>query len=196
MTEVRKIKARRQVSDALGTRNGPNDIVTDVIKLPLQSDVKVWRENHGWKGPHTLIALNDDQTAVVIADENGKQATFRITSVQPYHRDESTVIPIKNRDLNNDPGNNNDKDFTPREEMTTPPRRGRGRPKGSKNKPKVIQHPDPVTAHLTQREKDNLTLSMKLRATGRINTPGQPFEDSTQAEIDGLIARGVFRFET
>jgi hypothetical protein len=54
MVEVRKIKAKRQVNDALATRNGPN--VTETLQLLIQSSVKVWRENCGWTGPHTLIA--------------------------------------------------------------------------------------------------------------------------------------------
>lgn len=61
MAEVRKIKAARQVNDALGMRNGPD--VTEMMELPLQSPVKVWRENRGWTGPHTLIAMNNDKTS-------------------------------------------------------------------------------------------------------------------------------------
>ena len=50
MTEVRKIKAKRQVNEALATRNGPD--ITDVLQLSIPSNVKVWRENNGWSGPH------------------------------------------------------------------------------------------------------------------------------------------------
>jgi hypothetical protein len=50
-------------------------------------------------------------------------------------------------------------------------------------------------AHLAQREQDDLVLARTLRSTGKITTPGQPFEKSTQTEIDALIARGVFKFE-
>lgn len=45
MTEVKKIKAKRQVQDALATRNGPD--VSDVLQLPIPSMVKVWREGKG-----------------------------------------------------------------------------------------------------------------------------------------------------
>jgi hypothetical protein len=38
-------------------------------------------------------------------------------------------------------------------------------------------------------------LSQKLRTTGKITTPGELFELSTKAEIEALIARGVFWFE-
>jgi hypothetical protein len=40
-----------------------------------------------------------------------------------------------------------------------------------------------------------MVLSWKLRTTGKITTLGKPFELSTKAEIEALIARGVFRFE-
>ncbi|KAF1360357.1 hypothetical protein EJ07DRAFT_165511 [Lizonia empirigonia] len=174
MAEVRKIKAKRQVNDALATRNGPN--VIETLQLPIQSSVKVWRENRGWTGPHTLIAMNDDLTAAI---------------VDPYHRNNSTVIP-RDDDDNDGCGDADDDEFIP--ETEGPPPRKRGRPKGSKNKP----NPAPIETNdvnLTQREEDDLVLSRKLRATGKITTPGEPFELSTKAEIDALITRGVFRFE-
>jgi hypothetical protein len=45
MAEVRKLKAKQQVSDALSIQNGPNTLET--LDLPLQVEVKVWRENIG-----------------------------------------------------------------------------------------------------------------------------------------------------
>jgi hypothetical protein len=39
---LRKIAAERQVADALNTQNGP--ATEDVLALPLQSEVLVWRE--------------------------------------------------------------------------------------------------------------------------------------------------------
>ena len=45
MAEVRKIQAVRKVNDALNTRNRPNTLNT--VRLPLQSQVKVWREKGG-----------------------------------------------------------------------------------------------------------------------------------------------------
>jgi len=43
--EVRRLYAERQVKDALAIRNGPDTKVT--LDLPLQSDVRVWREKKG-----------------------------------------------------------------------------------------------------------------------------------------------------
>jgi hypothetical protein len=194
MSEIRKLKAARQVQDALATRNGPN--VTEVLLLPLQSDVKVWRENKGWTGPHTLLGLNLDSTAAIV-DINGRPTTFRTTVVHPYHHDDGAVSPQPHEKEHDDDLNDRDDDYVPEQ----PPRRRRGRPKGSKNKPKSL--PPALTApaetgnaaHLAQREQDDLVLARTLRSTGKITTPGQPFEKSTQTEIDALIVRGVFQFE-
>ncbi|CAE7179636.1 hypothetical protein PTTW11_06600 [Pyrenophora teres f. teres] len=70
-----------------------------------------------------------------------------------------------------------------------PQRRGRGRPKGSKNKLKTH------AANLAQREKDDIVLARTLRTTSKITIPREPFKMSTRIEIDGLITRSVFRFE-
>jgi hypothetical protein len=45
MAEVRKLKARRQVTDAFSQRNGPS--VAKVKQLLLQNEVRVWRESGG-----------------------------------------------------------------------------------------------------------------------------------------------------
>src|SRR5690348_1952920 len=56
--EVRRIHAKRQVKDALAMRNGPNTLAT--LNLPLQSEVRVWREKNGWKGPYKLLAIQGE----------------------------------------------------------------------------------------------------------------------------------------
>jgi hypothetical protein len=54
--EVQHLHAERQVQDALAMRNSPDTKVT--LDLPLQSDVQVWREKEGWKGPYKLLATD------------------------------------------------------------------------------------------------------------------------------------------
>jgi hypothetical protein len=56
--EVRWLHAKQQVNNALAMRNSLNTIAT--VDLPLQSDVCVWRENKGGKGPYKLLATNRD----------------------------------------------------------------------------------------------------------------------------------------
>ena len=50
-------------------------------------------------------------------------------------------------------------------------------------------------AFITAKEKADFELAKQLRKEGRIITPGAPFQASNRQEIDGLIARGVFKFE-
>lgn len=45
MTALRKANAERRVNDALHARNGPS--TSEVLSLPLQSEVFIWRENEG-----------------------------------------------------------------------------------------------------------------------------------------------------
>jgi hypothetical protein len=45
MAEIRKLKARRQITDAFSQRNG--SFVAKVKQLPLQNEVRIWRESGG-----------------------------------------------------------------------------------------------------------------------------------------------------
>ncbi|THC93999.1 hypothetical protein EYZ11_006508 [Aspergillus tanneri] len=217
--EVRRLHAERQVNDALAMRNGPNIITT--LDLPLQSDVRVWREKGGWKGPYKLLAV-DGETCTV--DMLHGPTKFRSTVVKPYHREELPEGEGGQRRFRAD-NDQVDKivDSKHIDEPDKPAevqRRGRGRPPGSKNKPKpqatirrsnrrkaanhqdvedqfinAIQEGQDVSmALMTSKERADIELSIKLRNEGVITTPGSPFEQSQSKEIEGLIARGVFDF--
>jgi hypothetical protein len=82
MAEVCKIKAERQVAEALATRNGPS--VAEVAQLLFQNKVKVWRKNGGWAGFYKLIAHNNSGNACII-DVNGKPTNFQIILVRFYY---------------------------------------------------------------------------------------------------------------
>ena len=89
MEEVRKLRAKRQVNDALNQRNGPSTLA--IKDLPLNSDVLVWRETPGnktgqWTGPFTL--LGTDKEDCIVALPSGP-TTFRSTVVKPYFTDET-----------------------------------------------------------------------------------------------------------
>jgi hypothetical protein len=63
MAEIHKIRAERQVTEALRTRNGPQ--TNDIYDLPLNSEVLVWREgNTGqlghWDGLFTLLTVSGE----------------------------------------------------------------------------------------------------------------------------------------
>ncbi|KAK1916420.1 hypothetical protein P3342_004239 [Pyrenophora teres f. teres] len=169
---LRKIAAERQVLDALNTRNGPT--TGDVLALPLQSEVLVWRESDGWNGPYKIISVDSHNVTV---DMINGPTTFQSTVVKPYYRPDH---------LWTDP----DAPHAPPTDVTVPlaaqPRR-RGRPRGSKNK-------DKSEVYITKEEADH-ELAIKLRNDGVITTPGTPFEASDDQEISDLVGRGVFEFE-
>jgi hypothetical protein len=197
--EVRRLYAERQVKDALAIRNGPD--TKNTLDLPLQSDVRVWREKEGWTGPYKLIATEGETCTI---DMPRGPAKFRSTVIKPYLTEQPCQEELEVPEGHQDEG--------PQET-----RRGRGRPKGSRNirRPEnnelrrserhiTAKHNDQfITAmeednvsmtFLTRKEQADMELSVKLRKDGVITTPGGPFERSQRQEIDGLIARGVFEF--
>ena len=210
MRELKEYQAKRQIGDALGIRNGPN--IEDVRKLRPGDEVLVWREAGAWTGPFQLLAITDEECTVQISHGPAK---FRITSIRPYHRDPDIADRDNNtaahqdadtaahqgpgtaarRDLSTEkesPGNENGQSQLPDDVFTPqppPPKRKPGRPKGAKNKPKP-------STFLSTKEIADFDLATRLRAEGKIATPGRPFEASDKIEIDALIANGIFRFET
>ncbi|KAM3426148.1 hypothetical protein NHJ13734_009630 [Beauveria thailandica] len=90
MNKVRKELAKRQVQDALRMRNGP--VTSHLQDLPLQSEVRVFREKGGWKGPYKLLAVNSETCTL---DMPRGPANFRTTVIQPYFRSGEGTIPAK-----------------------------------------------------------------------------------------------------
>lgn len=212
MKEVQKIRAERQVTDALAMRNGPNTTAT--IALPLQSQVRVWREKRGWTGPFILLARDGDECLI---DMPRGPTRFRITVVKPYYQDpEEHVEPELEKDDDQDQDHDQGQvDETPPDEdpstiiVEAPDgtvRRGRGRPKGSKNRAFMtffsapdfqdsarngqIDQMEPEQL-VTAKEESDMQLAVKLRSDGVITTPGEPFQASDQREIESLIESGV-----
>ncbi|KAF7567022.1 DUF1421 multi-domain protein [Pyrenophora tritici-repentis] len=176
---LRKLTAERQVADALNTRNGP--ATADMLALPLQSEVLVWRESDGWNGPYKIASTDGHNITVDMV--NGP-ATFRSTVVKPYYRPDHLWSDPDAPHAPNEPNE-------PHEPIAVPPAaqpRRRGRPPGSKNKRKAH-------AYITKKEQDDLELAIKLRNDGVITTSGAPFEASDDQEISDLVGRGVFKFE-
>ncbi|EED20730.1 conserved hypothetical protein [Talaromyces stipitatus ATCC 10500] len=99
MTEVRRLHTVRQINDALNTRNGPSS--TLIHRLPLNSDVLVWREGGTgypgkWKGPYKLISIDGETCTIDLPNGPTK---FRSTVVKPYHKDDD---PKQENTNNND----------------------------------------------------------------------------------------------
>ena len=57
----------------------------------------------------------------------------------------------------------------------------------------MIEDPEEIEQFLTEKETRDIEFSAELRAKGIISTLGRPFELSRRTEIDGLLARGVFK---
>ncbi|VCU40274.1 Bgt-50359 [Blumeria graminis f. sp. tritici] len=70
-------------------RNGPN--TDETLQLPLQSEVRVYREKEKWTGPFTLLAT-DGQTCKV--EINGKLVKFRSTCIKKYLRNDTQDVSV------------------------------------------------------------------------------------------------------
>ena len=60
-------------------RNGPNTKIT--LDLPLQLDIRVWREKEGQKGLYKLIVINGE---TYIVNMPRGPAKFRLTIIKLY----------------------------------------------------------------------------------------------------------------
>jgi hypothetical protein len=81
--EIRCFYAKRQVTDALAIRNGPNIAIT--LELPIQSDIRVWREAGGWNRPFKLLVTESETYLIIILYGPTK---FRSTVIKPYYTDQ------------------------------------------------------------------------------------------------------------
>jgi hypothetical protein len=80
--EVRRLYARRQVTDTLAIQNGPNIVIT--LELLIQLDVQVWRETDGWNGPFKLLVTESETCLIVILYSPTR---FRTTVVKLYYQE-------------------------------------------------------------------------------------------------------------
>jgi hypothetical protein len=163
MKMLRQIQAERDVNHAKNSRNGP----VQHANFPLQSEVLVWREKGGWKGPYKVQSVQERNVTV---DINGP-TTFRATQVKPYFREEVPSTPPYEK-----------ADVQPR-----PPQPIR----------RMVHVEIPVKPRtdvfLTEKEQKDFVLAVELRQKGVITTPGNPFEESDRTEINDLLTQGVFR---
>ncbi|KAI0999169.1 hypothetical protein K3495_g9027 [Podosphaera aphanis] len=176
MTELRNLMAKRKVNDALNTRNGPNTTATLPAALAIGEEVLVYREPGKWTGPYKVLATADNEITVDTVDGALK---FRVTMVKPYYRhpDAITLEDVSS----NIPETTNDDSSLPFEYpvVEQPRRRGRAR--------KIR------TTYLSDKERSDLELAMKLRIEGIITTPGTPFEASDDKELKGLFETVVLK---
>ncbi|KAK1990054.1 hypothetical protein LX36DRAFT_664610, partial [Colletotrichum falcatum] len=128
MEAVRQIHAKRQVNEALATRNGPNTSAATALPLQLK------------QGPFILLA-NNGTTCTVELPQGPRN--FRITVVKPWHKDElkKQIKPTADTPAN-EPANGQPEEQLeePQEEayeaIIQPARQRLGRPR--KHPPKVF----------------------------------------------------------
>lgn len=184
MKELRHCRAKRQVNEALNTRNGPR--TSEIHSLKLNSDVLVWRENEGWTGPFKLLGI-DGETCCV--DMPNGQTNFRSTSVKPLHKESDSCNEEVMKSTQSEP--------------TTNSEMNRRNPDRERRKPAkyrdifltaFINQIPVLTTFFTSKEMQDQELVEKLRSKGVITTKGEPFQASREKEIRGLIEKGVFKF--
>jgi hypothetical protein len=184
MAEVRKLTAFRQISAALNARNGFDPVARDPMKLPLQSEICVWRENKEWQGPYKVLAHEGHNVILKLPND---PTNFRLTMVASYFRSDDQDISDTSVDPSAAKGNTQDIIMyrpDPGSRVIKP--RKRGRPKGSRNKKS--------TTYISAKKSSDHELAIKLRKSGVITAPRLPFEKSDNIEITNLIARGIVSF--
>jgi hypothetical protein len=189
--KLRKHMAARQVNAALNTRNGPDPAAYSPIDLPLQNEMRVWRENKGWQGPFRIVA-HDGQN-VTLELFNGP-TTFQSTMVVLYHRSfNQNISGASNDHTSVEDANSSFIVVRPNSVPEALVRRKRGRFKGSRNRSSAAHQV--AIAHLFAKKVSNYELAIKLRKSGVIIALGLSFEKSDNIEVIDLIARDIVVFK-
>ncbi|KAI0991589.1 hypothetical protein K3495_g16598, partial [Podosphaera aphanis] len=194
MKELRKYKANQLVDQAANMRNGPNN--AHLEEVPIGGLVRVWREGKNkrgeWTGPWVMIDKDQQTVTVRINEEN---VNFRSTVVSKWYDEISRDENNSNQDFTTPSNESFLPQQTPRETQPTTPqlrrstRKGRfdGRHQFTSNSSDNLKS----QIFLSPQEEEAIRLSADLRARGLITSPGDPFEESTKKEINGLLDQGV-----
>jgi hypothetical protein len=195
MDEIAKIRAKRQINDALNQRNGPS--VMPIHDVPLNSPVLVWREGNAghsrkWTGPFPLLGINRETCRVQLPHG---PADFWSTAVKPYHVSEEKEAEEENE------GGTNDEIEIPNENENTPTNQT---PEPLRRNPERLRR---LPARLRQNHADISVLlgdcnGNNLRKSGYSKkksndlpekSPIPLFVESRRKEIDGLLEKGAFK---
>ena len=182
MAEIRKLRAERQVADALNMRNGPR---TDAVhNLPPNSPVLVWREgNTGqaghWDGPYNLLTVEGETCTVKLPSG---PTSFRSTVVKPYLQPESTE---------SDPEIDPETDPKPQESEIDQNRATTRRVDRTAQPPQDAT-PQPVPKRGRGRPRKYPLLTAMADITIYLQDDATQFSTSRQKELAGLLEKGVF----
>ncbi|KAI6264226.1 hypothetical protein MCOR27_011767, partial [Pyricularia oryzae] len=115
--------------------------------------------------------------------------TFRTTHCKPFHRDPAETQEPHDAD-----------ERTPQDQPNPDPD-AHDRPWTQADLDRALQKERLVVqllqgeAYVTEKEKTAWDLAIALRAKGKINTPGPPFEAADDQEVDSLIAKAFSTLE-
>lgn len=194
--EISKHFARRQVSAAVRTRNGPD--TSDIHSAPIDSHVLVYRpEKDIWEGPYTLLDMQGETCTVLLPPPSGP-SNFRSTVVKRFIPDEHPQNTEEDQQASNTNtlaamiftihSENDSEDSTPTYVscLTSIPRNSINSPNicSSGGKNSTILFSDGIIS-----TKPPVVLS-----SSRIpqSSDDRKYAASRQKEIDGLFERGVF----
>lgn len=174
MKTWRTTQAKRPFNDAINTRNDPS--FHEILLLPLQSQVCIWRQKSAWQGPYKIMAADRHNTTIEMTEG---PFTFGSTVVKPCYRDYDYSLESSL------PNNNAEDPIT----ATASPSLLVARPKGfgkspeSKNKLKSTN-----LVFLKKKENSAYKLSLKLRVKGTISTSSPHLRNLILVKLAILLA--------
>ena len=200
MDEVQKQRAKRQIQDALRTRNGPN--TTAIHDLELNSDVLVWRDAKAgqkghWDGPFRLISKEGEDCVIQQGDD---RTTFRSTKLKPFYTQntDNTGGNASEEDTNDKDEDTGEGDDLPETEPNIETVRRSNRTRRLSRKLAEPRRPTEL------RRLVGVVIPVR-KATAGANTAdisvflqdmtcdAYAFETSRSAEVAGLIKKGTFK---
>ena len=173
--EVQKLRASRQVAEALRQRNGPQREA--VHSLPINSDVLVWRDNGNsqrWEGPFKLLGIENETCRLQLPSG---PTDFRTTSVKPYYSEDTAT------------NDNHQPEPSPHPEHSTQPE------PDNQPQPNNVRRQPERTRRLPARYRDDLDPEVVEQAIVWLTTETFMTNTVSQArekELHDLLERTVF----
>ncbi|KAI0997138.1 hypothetical protein K3495_g11049 [Podosphaera aphanis] len=190
MEEIGKLRAQKQIADALNQRNGPSTI--SLSGLTQGSNVLVWREGNSgrggnWKGPYKFLGIDGETCKILLPS---RITDFRSTSDKPYFQEpidaETNTAPEKNVITAPAISEHENNEFSAVPNVEPEPQQ---QPRRSERQraPRKLPYDDHLPA--------DISVQLQLNAPNEAlttNAYSPTFTESKCKEIDGLIEKGVF----
>jgi hypothetical protein len=197
--EIAKLRATRQVADALNQRNGPS--TAHLHDLELGAEVLVWREGNNnkgsWDGPFQFQGIDGEDCKVLLTSGI---TTFRSTSVKRFNNDDNNEEDEDEAESDSEHSDNEPDPVQPSADLADEPRRGLRSATSGKERVKWTR--SGTRAHITfdmndHEDKDEQEPLFEMDEAYIQSTAEvyhlEDFTESRQKEIKGLLDRGVFK---